>query len=146
MNYVSICGLISDLSGVLMLGFDLVRVQRKLRADAEERLCSLNEVADAAGGLDNFLASISGDWREYERDDGGYFPVAGTFDYSSAKQSLQELKDGINGLADNLGTVATVMVAGVERDRETAGMSLKVTYCGLALIVVGFLLQVPAYL
>lgn len=145
MIYFSIVGLALDLIGVMMLGIDLVRVQRKLRSDAEDRLASLTEVVDSSGGLEGFLKSISGDWREYERDEGAYVPREGTFDYGSAKQSVSELKDGINGLADNLRTVATVMVSGVESDRQTAGMSLKVTYGGLALIATGFLLQLIAY-
>lgn len=146
MNYLSIAGLVLDLVGVMMLGIDLVRVQRKLRLDAEERLSSLSEVVESSGGLDAFLKNISGDWREYERDEGRYIPLSGTFDYASAKRSLDEMKDGIGGLADDLRTVATMMVATVESDRKTAGMSLKVTYGGLILIGIGFLLQICAYL
>lgn len=146
MNYLSITGLVLDVIGVLMLGVDLARVQRKLRADAGERLAALNEVAESAGGIDKFLKSISGDWREYERDEGQYVPRYGTFDHQAAESSLDELKDGINGLADNLGTVATMMVATVESDRETASMSLWVTYGGLTLIVAGFALQTITYL
>ncbi|MBO9712176.1 hypothetical protein [Sphingomonas sp.] len=145
MNYLSVVGLVLDVAGVLMLGIDLVRVQRKLKGDAEERLSTLNEVAESAGGIDRFLKSISGDWREYDREDGGYVPRHGTFDHRAAEMSLDELKDGINGLADNLQTVATMMVATVESDRKTASMSLWVTYGGLTLIVVGFALQAVAY-
>ena len=146
MNYISITGLVLDLIGVIMLGYDLVRVQRKLREDASDRLDTLMEVADSAGGLDKFLKSISGDFREYERDEGRYVPRQGTFDYESAKQSLDELKDSINGLADNLHAVATMMVAGVENDQATAGLSLKVTYGGLLFILIGFGLQICGYL
>lgn len=145
-NYLSVSGLLLDMAGVVLLGIDLVRVQRKLRTDAEERLSTLSEVTEATGGLDKFLASISGDWREYERTDEGYRPRHGTFDYDSAERSLDEIKDGINGLADNLSTVATMMVTAVEGDRKTASMSLKVSYGGMALIVCGFILQIPGYL
>ena len=146
MNVLSITGLGLDLIGVLMLGVDLVRVQHKLRGDAEERLSTLNEVTEAAGGVDNFLKSITGDWREYDYDEGAVFPRDGTFDYQAPKQSFSDMKDGINGLADNLHTVATMLVAGVENDRAMANMSLKVTFLGLALIVIGFLLQALAYI
>lgn len=146
MNYLSISGLVLDVAGVLMLGFDLVRVQRKLRGDADERLATLNEIAESAGGLDSFLKSISGDWREYDREEGQYIPRYGTFDHQAAASSLDEIKDSINGLADNLQTVATIMVNTVESDRKTASMSLWVTYGGLVFIVVGFALQAAAYL
>lgn len=135
-----------DLAGVLMLGTDLARVQITLKRDAEERLLHLSEVVEAAGGMDKFLASISGDFREYYRDEGAYFPRHESFDHSSAEQSFGEMKDGINGLADNLGTVAQLMVATVESDKKTASMSLWVTYGGLLLIVAGFALQITAYL
>ena len=145
MNYLGMVGLVFDVTGVLMLGFDLVRVQRKLRADAEERLATLNEVTDAAGGLDGFLKSISGDWREYEYDEGAMIPRGG-FDHKSAERSFGEVKDGINSLANNLYTVASMMVATVESDRKAAGMSLWVTYMGLLSIVAGFALQFAGYL
>jgi hypothetical protein len=101
---------------------------------------------ESSGGLDAFLKSISGDRREYERDEGRYVPLLGTFDYASAKRSLDEMKDGIGGLADDLRSVATMMIAAVESDRKAAGMSLKVTYGGRILIGIGFLLQIFAYL
>lgn len=41
---LSVSGLVLDLVGVMMLGADLVRVQRKLRSDASDRLSALTEV------------------------------------------------------------------------------------------------------
>jgi hypothetical protein len=146
MNIWSVVGLSSDLAGVLLLGVDLVRVQRRMRGDAAERLASLNDVTEGVGGIDAFLKNISGDFREYRYEEGASFPVDGTFDPRSAQSSLDELKDGINGVADNLGTVAAMMVATVENDRKTAATSLIVTYTGLGLIFLGFVLQIPAYL
>ena len=101
MNYLSLVGLVLDVTGVLMLGFDLVRVQCKLRHDAEDRLATLNDVAEAAGGIDSFLKRISGDWREHEYDEGMMIPHGG-FDYQSAQRSFDEVKAGINELAVNL--------------------------------------------
>lgn len=146
MMHLSAIGLILDLVGVLMLGIDLVRVQQKLRRDADDRLASLQDVTDGVGGIDRFLKSVSGDFREYERDEGRYFPRSGTFDPDSAERSFEEMKDSINGLADQVGTLATMMVASVDGDRKTASMSLIVSYLGLLLVIVGFGLQIPAYL
>ena len=146
MIVLSLAGLTLDLAGVLMLGFDLVRVQRQLRTEAEDRLASLNEVAEAAGGIDGFLKTVSGDFREYYRDEGIYLPSHGTFDHGAAQASFEEVKDSINGLADNLAVVANMLVATVESDRTTANKTLSMTYGGLALIILGFALQAPAYL
>lgn len=145
MIVLSVAGLALDLIGVMMLGVDLVRIQKRLRSDAEDRLAALNDVAEGAGGTEAFLKGISGDFREYYRDEGRYLPSNGTFDYQFAKQSLDELKDGVNGLADHLGTLARMLIAGVESDRETAKLSLSVSYGGLGLILLGFLLQIASY-
>lgn len=142
---LSIGGLTLDLVGVLMLGADLVRVQRKLRDDALDRIAALTEVVEAAGSMESFLKSVSGDFREYYRDEGMFLPSPGTFDADAARQSLEEVKDGINGLSDNLTTVARMMVATVENDEKTAGMSLNVTYVGLGLTVIGFAAQAAGY-
>lgn len=145
MIVLSVAGLVLDLIGVMMLGVDLMRIQKRLRSDAEGRLAALNDVAEGAGGTEAFLKSISGDFREYYRDEGRYLRSNGTFDYQSAKQSLDELKDGVNGLADHLGTLARMLIASVESDRETAKISLNVSYGGLGLILLGFLLQIASY-
>jgi hypothetical protein len=142
---LSVSGLVLDFVGVMMLGADLVRVQRKLRSDASDRLSALTEVVAGAGGMERFLKSISGDFREYYRDDGQFLPSAGTFDHDAAERSLEEVKDGINGLADHVGTVARMMAATVESDEQTARMSLRVTYGGLVLILLGFTLQAAGY-
>lgn len=145
MIVLSVTGLVLDLVGVMMLGVDLVRIQKRLRGDAEGRLAALNDIAEGAGGAEAFLKSVSGDFREYYRDEGRYLPSDGTFDYQSAKQSVDELKDGLTDLADHLGTLARMLIASVEGDRETAKLSLNVSYSGLGLIVVGFLLQIASY-
>lgn len=142
---LSVGGLVLDLVGVMMLGADLVRVQWKLREDASDRISALTDIMKTTGGMNAFLKSISGDFREYYRDEGAYFPSSGTFDPDAARQSLDEMKDGISGLADNLATVARMMVATVENDEKTAGMSLAVTYTGLGLIAAGFVAQAAGY-
>jgi hypothetical protein len=146
MIHLSAIGLILDLVGVLMLGIDLVRVQRKLRLDADDRLSSLQDVTEGVGGIDRFLKSVSADFREFERDEGQYFPRSGTFDFASAERSFEEMKDSINGLADQVGTLAAMLNTSVEGDRKTATMSLIVSYLGLLFVIVGFGLQIPAYL
>src|SRR3546814_11819575 len=105
MNYLGIVGLGLDLVGVMMLGVDLVRVQRKLRTDAEERLSALSEVADSRGGIHVFLDRISADWREYKRDEGRYIQRSVTFDRRSAEPNLDKLKNGVRGLEENMKVV-----------------------------------------
>jgi len=142
---LSLTGLVLDLVGVMFLGLDLVRIQKRLRRDAEDRLAALNDIAHGAGGTEAFLKGISGDFREYYRDDGQYLPSTGTFDHQSAERNVSELKDGISALAEHLRTLAQMLTSTVEGDRETAKISLTVTYGGLGLIVMGFILQIAGY-
>lgn len=56
MSTMVVVGLGLDLAGVLMLGIDLVRVQKKLRRDAEERLSALSEVRGSSYRSCRFLS------------------------------------------------------------------------------------------
>lgn len=144
---LSITGLALDLAGVMMLGFDLVRVQRKLRTDAENRLAALSEVVESTEGIDAFLKNISADWRSYvDIGEGMYKPESGSFDPAAAEHSLDDIKSGISGLAGDLRTLARMMLVSVESDRKTVNLSLGMSYGGLVLIGLGFLLQILAYL
>ncbi|MDO8271634.1 MAG: hypothetical protein Q7U82_06890 [Gammaproteobacteria bacterium] len=124
-----------------------MRVQRKLRTDAENRLSALAEVVESTEGIDPFLNNISADWRSYvDIGEGLYEPELGSFNPDAAKYSLDDIKSGISGLAGDLRTLSTMMLASVESDRKAVSLSLSVSYGGLVLIVLGFLLQMLAYL
>lgn len=145
MKLLTIIGLFFDFIGVLLLGFDLVRVQRKLRTDAESRLASLSEVIESTESIDTYLKNITADWRNYaDMGEGLYEPISESFDHHAAKYSLDEIKSGVSGLADDLHTLAMMMLVSVKSDRETVKLSLGLSYIGLALIALGFILQILA--
>jgi hypothetical protein len=48
-------GLVLDLIGVLLLGFDLIRVQRMLRSQAAEDLANFERMAEAYGGTESWI-------------------------------------------------------------------------------------------
>lgn len=70
MIYLSIAGLALDLAGVMMLGVDLVRVQRRLRGDAEERISRLDEILEEIGGIDSWAETVPSDFREWQWEEG----------------------------------------------------------------------------
>lgn len=144
MNYLSIIGLALDLAGVLLLGADVLRIQRKLKRDAVERLSSLNEVFEGQAGLEAWMEELArnADWREHQRDEGRYFPVDGTFDPSAAKESVREITAQISELGANVGRLAELQIAAAKTDQRTARSSLALTYTGLLMIVAGFALQI----
>ncbi|MDQ0313976.1 hypothetical protein [Amorphus orientalis] len=128
-----------------MLGVDLVRIQKNLRRTAENRQAALSEVVDESGSIESFVREISADFRENYYDEGLSIPIRGTFDYEAAEYSHNEMKGAISNVADNLVVVARLMAASIEEDRKTASMSLIISYTGLALIIVGFALQIASY-
>lgn len=143
MTGLTLIGLLLDLVGVVLLGFDLVRIQRKLRRDAEERIATLAGVVEANEGVESWMNELgrSADWREYQRDDGGYWPVGGTFDSSAAQSSFKELGAQVAEIGSSVHRLAHMMSINVLNDQSTAHLSLKFSYIGLALVVIGFALQ-----
>lgn len=135
-----------DLAGVLLLGCDLVRVQLRLRGDAEDRLSRLDNVLHEIGGIDGWAETVPDDFRDWQWDEGRTVMLDGTFDPKQARESFKEALDTISVVGTHVLTLAKMQVAAIGSDRETARLSLRYTYFGLALIVIGFGLQIPAYL
>jgi hypothetical protein len=145
-NLLSVIGLTLDFSGVLFLGFDLVRVQRRLRGDAEERVSRLDAILEEIGGIDGWAETVPSDFRDWQWDEGRTVMVDGTFDTMQAGESFKEALDTIGAVGSHVLTLANMQLAAINTDRSTANLSLRYSYLGLALIVVGFCLQLPAYL
>jgi hypothetical protein len=143
---LSVAGLALDLSGVLLLGFDLVRVQRRLRGDAKTRISSLDAILDEIGGIDGWAGTVPSDFRDWQWDEGRTVMVDGTFDTHRARESFEEALNTIGAVGTHVLTLANMQLALINADRATANLSLRYSYLGLGLIVVGFCLQLPAYL
>lgn len=146
MIYFSIAGLAIDLAGVMMLGVDLVRVQRRLRGDAENRVTRLDEILESIGGVDGWAETVPSDFREWDWDEGRTVGVPGTFDPDRARESFKEALETISAVGTHVVTLAKIQVAAIDADRDTAKLSLRYSYVGLVLIALGFCLQIAAYL
>jgi hypothetical protein len=145
-NLLSVAGLSLDLCGVLLLGFDLVRVQRRLRGDAKDRISRLDAILDEIGGIDGWAETVPSDFRDWQWDEGRTVMVDGTFDTDRARDSFREALSTISAVGTHVLTLANMQLAVINADRDTAHLSLRYSYLGLALIVAGFFLQLPAYL
>lgn len=145
MNYLGISGLALDLLGVLLLGFDLVRIQRRLRCDAEDRITRLDAILEEIGGIDGWAETVPSDFREWQWEEGRTVMVPGTFDPTRASESFEDALGTIGAVGAHVLTLAKMQIAAVDADRDTAKLSLRYTYIGLALILLGFSLQIGAY-
>lgn len=146
MNYLSISGLVLDLTGVMMLGVDLVRVQNRLRSEAEDRISRLDNILEEIGGIDAWAETVPDDFREWQWEEGRTVMLEGTFDPRQARESFKEALDTISAVGTHVLTLAKMQSAAIDTDRATAALSLRFSYAGLALIAIGFSLQLPAYL
>jgi hypothetical protein len=130
----------------MMLGVDLVRVQRRLRGDAENRVTRLDAILESIGGIDGWADTVPSDFREWDWDEGRTVGVPGTFDSERARESFREALETISAVGIHVVTLAKMQVAAIDADRDTANLSLRYSYVGLVLIALGFCLQITAYL
>ncbi len=72
--------------------------------------------------------------------------VPGTFDPDRARESFDEALSTISAVGTHVVTLANMQLATVDADRCTANLSLRYSYIGLAMIAIGFCLQIVAYL
>ena len=144
MIYLSRAGLTVDLAGVMLLGIDLVRVQRRLRGDAEERVTRLDAILEDIGGIDGWAETVPSDFREWQWEEGRIVGVDGTFNPKQTRESFEEALGIIGNEGTHVVTLAKMQVAAIDADRDTAKLSLRYSYIGLALIALGFCLQIVA--
>ena len=143
---LSLAGLVLDLVGVMMLGIDLVRVQRRLRSSAEDRITRLDAILEEIGGIDGWAETVPSDFRDWQWEEGRTVGVPGTFNSEQARESFNEAVETIGTVGAHVVTLAKMQLAAIDADREIASLSLRYSYIGLALIFLGFWLQIVVYL
>ena len=142
--YLSSLGLSIDLIGVLFLGADVIRIQRTLKKDSADRLASLNEIIASNDTIGEWLEKIgnNADWREWQWEEGRTVMVSGTFDYQAAQQNFKEALQPVSDLAQYVKMLGKITLAGFEGDAAMAVKSLRFSYIGITLIVIGFAMQI----
>jgi len=143
---ISAVGLLLDLIGVMLLGIDLIRVQRHQRNDAIDRLARLENILEGIGGLDGWAKTVRSDFRDWDWDEGRTVMLDGTFDPRAARESVQEIAETVSVVGTHVVTLAQMQTATIDADRSAADVSLKFAYFGLALILAGFAMQLWPYL
>ena len=142
-NCFSLAGLSLDLIGVMLLGFDVLRIQRRLSKDADDRWSTWQSVLEENGYLVEELSGLRSrsDWREWHLDEGVQM-LEGTIDSKAAREAFQGLVDANKEQARLLDVLSQALVKIAESDADNARMSTKFTRAGLVLIAIGFALQI----
>ena len=148
MIILNLTGLGADFVGVMLLGYDVVRIQRKLREDAAERLSNFNDLMDQNANNVGYAKDLAGksDWRHFDYDEGMMVPLGESFDHRAASDSYSAAVNFIGSVGADVYKMAGVFAAAYEADERTARLSLRLSYTGLALILMGFALQFYAQL
>ena len=95
----SVTGLAADFSGVALPGFDLVRLQRFLRAQARSSLANFEAMASDYGGIES--------WADEIRKQAGWMP-----EHAYARYHMEdEVSYNARRAADNLAEVAQCLNA-----------------------------------
>ncbi|MEZ2145793.1 hypothetical protein AAE026_26395 [Bradyrhizobium sp. DN5] len=136
-------GLILDLFGVLLLGADLIRVQRMLRAQAANDLADFDQMAEEYGGTESWIQEIKKSARWVKESSYSDFLAQDEVSYN-AERAIEAVKEAVGcmeGLAGHLASVVALQKKQAEGNRMTARASLRYSVIGLIFIFVGFVLQ-----
>ena len=139
-------GLALDLIGVSLLGYDLIRVQRKMRNEAKQSLSEYERLIQENGGFDEYIAEIkrnsrwvsSHEYSDYHAED------EVSFNARQSQQQMQELADCSDSLADHVSEIVKIYRDQTERDKKLSDVSIKYSVLGIVFIVIGFAFQLVA--
>jgi hypothetical protein len=136
-------GLILDVIGVLLLGFDLVRVQKSLRTQARNDLARFEAMVKDYGGAESWLEEISKNSRWIDESAYSEHHAEDEVSYNArhAIDQLAEMAQSVSGLAEAITKIILFQKDQAEANSRIANASILYSIVGLALIFVGFLMQ-----
>lgn len=142
--WFSVVGLLLDLFGILFLGFDLLRVQTRMRASAlgDHKLFlrfleDYRRVETVAENLSALCAYVERDGRTDAASDEEI-----AFNVRNLAFRVPELARNVSDLGEHSRALSAYLIARNRAVRDTALGTQRLTVVGLTLITVGFLLQI----
>jgi hypothetical protein len=133
---LSIFGLAFDLIGVLILGFDVLSLQKHQRSSAKANSDLLRSAFEGGGSL-NYIGTYVENTDNSDQLFRGHFQVDG----SKLSDSLDAIINEIEITQKGVDNMVRYLQSSVAQASDAAGKSLCLTYLGLGLIVIGFFLQ-----
>jgi hypothetical protein len=136
-------GLVLDLLGVGLLGFDLIRVQRMLRQQAAADLKHFETMAEDYGGTESWIADIekSATWTNASSYEDYHLQDELSFNAERSIELTNELSLCVAGVAAHLSKVVQLQHQTAHGNSEAANKSLRYSAVGLVFIFIGFAFQ-----
>lgn len=136
-------GLVLDLVGVLALGYDVVRIQRSLLASARANRRAYEKLDADFGATPDWLSDLkkSLTWVPGHAFQEHHAQDEVSYNAERIGEISRDIADAASGLAEYVAALAETLRQRAHEDADLAGLSLRISGAGLALIVIGFLLQ-----
>ena len=143
---LSIGGLSLDLVGVLLLGLDLIKVQRKISAEAEEAEGTLESFLADYGDLPEALSDLQKNTRRIQLHEYSDYHAEDETSYNIDVQ-VERMKE-LAGIVKETTRWTSLLVEfqreQTQNERGMVASSVKFSVIGLLLIVIGFGMQIVA--
>jgi hypothetical protein len=140
----SISGLVTDFVGVCALGVDLIRLQRTVRQTATENLSKYKELEEQLGGIPSWIEDL-------EKSVKKWIPESAYSDHHAEDEvsynarhlqsTMADLANASAGLGTYVAALAETASARAADDAKVSKLSLLVSFVGLGLILLGFIMQ-----
>ncbi|WP_092023913.1 hypothetical protein [Bradyrhizobium sp. OK095] len=142
-SWLNPIGLCLDFVGVVLLGIDLVRVQRSMKRQAREDLRRFDAMVEDHGGTEEWITSINKGirwidqheyWDHHAEDEVSY-------NVTNLIEQLKELVQAISGIAEASTKLIKFQHEQSRENARIADASIRYSFIGLMLICLGFALQ-----
>jgi hypothetical protein len=135
--WVTLAGLALDFVGVLLLAFDLIRLQRDLRTGAANDLKALRDFDEETGGIADWMKRTEAEARRHQSrltwDD---FKESDTLN-----SQVQDIANSVSGIGEYITKVTHFQIDRARTEDLRAKRTYWVSLWGLAFVVLGFALQ-----
>jgi hypothetical protein len=143
-------GLCLDFVGVILLGKDLVRVQRSMKWQAREDLTRFAAMVEEHGGMEEWIKFIrDAGARWIDEDDWGYHADDEdelSIQVTNTKVRLGEALKVVAGISDATAKLIRFQHEQAQSNNVVANASIRFSLLGLLSICIGFALQLLAAL
>jgi hypothetical protein len=140
----SILGLLFDFVGVVILGIDLVRLQRNTTRTAQRNLNVYKDLGEQFGGIESWADELeksarhwisqSSYWDHHSEDEVSY-------NARDTRQIAADVANAASGLATYVYKLTETARQRAEEDARLSTGSLRFSVVGLILVAIGFAMQ-----